>query len=264
MNIRDIEYSRHFLVLSDGVHFPHSALQLAAQLARGSEKGLALVSLNDQPDPAFDARAEQFGAACGAPFGQWRVQGGIDDVIDLTERTETPILLIETTPKGGFSKPMRFFKGLRELRIPFILVKAGAEIHPLDKVVVPVGYLVEEREKAPYTSNMGRFLHSEIILLEANDYGSKTPRNIQEMTALYDKFNLRYQVVKARKDSFKVEREACQKAGELQAGLAVFSTSRDYGLDDLLFGPKELDAYLRCPVPAMFINPRKDLYVLCW
>ena len=264
MNIRDIEFSRNFLVLSDGVHFPASAVKLAAQFADGFQKNLAVVCLNPHPDDAFSMQLEKLKAERAETCSYWCVDGTLDDVIDLTERTETPILFIEISPKGSFSKPMRFFKGLHELRIPFVLVRAGMEIRPMDRVVVPIGYLVEEREKAPYTSNMGRFLDTEIVLLQANDYGSKTPANIQEICKLYNSFKLRYQIVKAQKDSFKVEREACQKADELVAGMAVFSTSRDYGLDDLLFGPKELDAYQRCPVPAMFINPRKDLYVLCW
>ena len=66
-----------------------------------------------------------------------------------------------------------------------------------------------------------------------------------------------------RKDSFKIEKEAMKKAVELQAGLLMISASRDYGMDDILFGPKEQKVISKSTVPVMVINPRKDLYTLC-
>ena len=44
--------------------------------------------------------------------------------------------------------------------------------------------------------------------------------------------------------------------------LLMISASRDYGLDDILFGPKELKV-IKSTVPVMVINPRGDLYALC-
>jgi hypothetical protein len=45
--------------------------------------------------------------------------------------------------------------------------------------------------------------------------------------------------------------------------MLIISASRDYGLDDIFFGPKELKVIRQSPVPVMVINPRKDLYTLC-
>ena len=67
----------------------------------------------------------------------------------------------------------------------------------------------------------------------------------------------------ARKDSAKVDLEAVERAPAEKAGLVIMSASRSYGLDDILFGPKELHCINRTDVPVMLINPRSDLYVLC-
>ena len=99
--------------------------------------------------------------------------------------------------------------------------------------------------------------------MPAKDYGSRTRKNTDAICTLLDKFALNYQRVEAAKDSFKVEIEAARRVVELQAGLLIISASRDYGLDDIFFGPKELKVIQKSPVPVMVINPRKDLYALC-
>nr|MBP7369599.1 universal stress protein [Paludibacteraceae bacterium] len=67
----------------------------------------------------------------------------------------------------------------------------------------------------------------------------------------------------AQSDSFKIDKEAIEKAVEMGAGLVIISASRDYGLDDILFGPKELHLIRKSPVPLLLVNPRSDLYALC-
>ncbi|MBP5319020.1 MAG: universal stress protein [Paludibacteraceae bacterium] len=268
MNIRDLQFNRYFLVVADGENFPLSACQSAALFAQGFEKGLALVSLAETNSPAFTAAAEAFFADAPYPYLCEACTASTEDLCALSERTESPMLFIEINPKGRFGSSMYWFKALRELRIPFVLTKTGMEIRSFAQVLVPVCYLVEEKEKGPYTANMGRFLKSHIRLLQARDYGTKAQRNVNDITALYDKFSgseaVSYEVIPAKKDSFKVEREAAARCHEFGADMLVISTSRDYGLDDLIFGPKEQHVFRESPVPVMCINPRGDLYVLCW
>jgi len=263
MNIRELSYSRHFLVVADGKHFPEKAYQAASLFAKAFAKGLTLLALGDASEE-FINKAESKGQEADYPFIFESCQGTLVDVCDLSERTETPIIFFEITKKGTYSNPMNIFKGLRDLRIPFVMVKEDTSKIDFSNIIVPIGYLPEEKEKAPYSSNMGRFLHSEILLLKANDYGSKTAKNVESIRSLFDKFNLKYEIRKAVNDSFKVEKEAVSIAAKENAGMVIISTSRDYGLDDMFFGPKELHIFKATTVPLMCINPRGDLYVLCW
>jgi hypothetical protein len=66
------------------------------------------------------------------------------------------------------------------------------------------------------------------------------------------------------KDSFKVEKEVTLSAIKNGYDMVIISTSRDYGLDDIILGPKEQHIFNATQVPLMCINPRGDLYVLCW
>ena len=83
------------------------------------------------------------------------------------------------------------------------------------------------------------------------------------MKSLFDKFDFKYTMEKATKDSFKVETEAIQVAENEQAGIIIVSASRDYGLDDMIFGPKEYHLVKKSTVPVLLVNPRGDLYTLC-
>ena len=151
----------------------------------------------------------------------------------------------------------------RDLRIPYLFYKDSFGELNLEKVILPIGFLEEELEKAQFAAAFGRFCGSEINMLLANDFGSKAGVNADKMKTLFDKFEFRYTLVKAAKDSFKVEAESIQVAENEHAGMIIVSASRDYGLDDILFGPKEYHVVKKSPVPVLLVNPRGDLYALC-
>jgi hypothetical protein len=133
----------------------------------------------------------------------------------------------------------------------------------LSKIIVPVCFLEEEIEKAQFASALGRFCQSEILILQANDYGSKAANNTQRIKELLDKFDLNYTIRKAKNDSFGVDKESVAICANDDIGMVIMTASREYGLDDVVFGPKELHRVKSSSVPIMLINPRADLYTLC-
>jgi hypothetical protein len=83
------------------------------------------------------------------------------------------------------------------------------------------------------------------------------------MQDLFEKFNLIVNIEKAKGDSFKVDKEAVHKASIKNIGLIIITASREYGLDDLFFGPNELHLIKKSTKPILLVNPRADLYALC-
>lgn len=59
-----------------------------------------------------------------------------------------------------------------------------------------------------------------------------------------------------------MEREAAAWAQQ-NADLTIVSASREYGLDDLIFGSKERKILEKTTQPMLLVNPRGDLYALC-
>ena len=183
----------------------------------------------------------------------------LGDVADVVEQLDASLLVVELANKLSVQT---YLDAFRALRIPYLFVRAGQKPN-FEKVALPISFLIEDKEKGPFAAAFGRFFKSQLIIFQPKDYGTKALQNIDAIKTLLDSFQLNYEVRKASKDSNGVEREAANWAASGEAGLVLVSASREYGLDDLLFGSKERKMITRTNVPVMLINPRGDLYTLC-
>ncbi|MBQ0007342.1 MAG: universal stress protein [bacterium] len=146
----------------------------------------------------------------------------------------------------------------RKLRVPYIFVRQGQKF-TCRHIALPVTRFMEDREKGPYCGSFARYFNSRITVFKPNDYGSAAQRNIDSIGNLLETQNLRFDVVQGRKDSSAVELESLA----LDCDFCIIGASRDYGLDDIFFGPKERKIIKLAKVPVMVVNPRGDLYPLC-
>lgn len=158
----------------------------------------------------------------------------------------------------------------RELRMPYVVITpAMKEVQTLRRILVPVTRLEEETYKAEICTYLARKTGAEIILLQANDYGSRARQNVGKIVTHIQAISqrtetpIRYQVVMAKKDSSKVNREAAERQRDFLSDLILLTASREYGLDDILFGPQERHVIQRALTPVMLVNPRADLFSLC-
>lgn len=163
----------------------------------------------------------------------------------------------------------RHLNECREERRPYVFVTNTMTVKPLRRLLVPVSMLEEETYKAEICTYLARKTGAHIILLQANDYGSHARQNVNRIVthinAISEKIGekISYEVTIAKKDSFKLMREAAERQRDFRHDLLILTASRDYGLDDILFGPQELHAIRQALVPVMLINPREDLFTLC-
>lgn len=169
------------------------------------------------------------------------------------------MLLIELSERKNVQKYLNL---CRELRMPYLFIPKESKFD-LRKISLPITFLVEDKEKIPFASAMGRFVGSEITIYQPKDYGDKAKETIVQAQTLFNSFSLNYTIKQGKKDSFGVEREATQNATDEGVGMVIISASREYGLDDIIFGSKEKKILKFANVPIMLINPRGDLYALC-
>ena len=175
------------------------------------------------------------------------------------EEKDAALLLIELTNKKNIQQYLNL---CRNLRIPYLFLQPNTKYN-LSKISLPVTFLVEDKEKAPFASALGRFCNSQIIIYKPKDYGSKAQETINQCKTLFDSFSLNYIEKQGKKGSFGVEKEAVLNAKTDGCSLVIISASREYGLDDIIFGSKEKKILQLAKVPVLLINPRADLYVLC-
>ncbi len=152
----------------------------------------------------------------------------------------------------------------RNLRLPYIFLTDTMQIpRTIATTVSPVSMLEEEVHKAEILTHLARFTGTHILFLLANDYGSRAEQNLNKILTALQSLNINAETLKADKDSFAVNKEAAEKTRQLSAGMLVLTASRDYGLDDIFFGPQELHAIRKSHCPVLMLNPRGDLYSLC-
>ena len=172
----------------------------------------------------------------------------------------------------------------REERRPYLVIKDNCSAQQsccsevqngstLSSILVPVTMLEEEVYKAEICTYLARKTGAHLILLRANDYGSKAKRNTQRIITHIQTIaertgeSITYEERVAKGDSFHIHKELPLLSSTLQGGdrggLLLLTASREYGLDDWLFGPPEQYVIRKSSVPVMLVNPRADLFSLC-
>ncbi len=161
----------------------------------------------------------------------------------------------------------------REERRPYLITTPlTSNLSPLTSILVPITMLEEEVYKAEICTYLARKTGVHLILLRANDYGSKAIKNTQRIITHIQTIaertgeTITYEERVAKGDSFHIHKELHTippLKGDARWGLILLTASREYGLDDWIFGPPEQYVIRHSQVPVMLVNPRADLFSLC-
>ena len=160
----------------------------------------------------------------------------------------------------------------REERRPYLITTPLTyNLSPLTSILVPITMLEEEVYKAEICTYLARKTGAHLILLRANDYGSKAIKNTQRIITHIQTIaertgeTITYEERVAKGDSFHIHKELHLIASlpDSPIALTLLTASREYGLDDWLFGPPEQYVIRHSQVPVMLVNPRADLFSLC-
>lgn len=184
-----------------------------------------------------------------------------ENIQDTCDQMSVDLLFIATNKTRKTIK--YYLKACRTLRIPYIFIDNTANTLLPQTILSPISFLEEEIEKAHYIAHIARHTNVNIQLMQAKDVGSKAKKNIEKLCIIFHKFNITPEIIQAQSNSFSIGKEGAQKANQEKIDLLVLLASRDYGLDDILFGPYELHAIRKCNSSVMLVNPRGDLYALC-
>lgn len=181
--------------------------------------------------------------------------------------------IIAVAPVHGRNEKRFFHAGsllkmFRTARIPYLLCASPPHEDLYEKLVLPVNYYIENKEKALWASYFGRFHKTKLHIIHTS-YRDKGYRLLLEnilkfIRQFFNEFDLRYEFHLIEKPLRGIDRYSPEFARQIHAGMVIVMTTLEYAPDDYLFGPVELKIMKEISeIPVMFINPRKDLYCMC-
>lgn len=171
---------------------------------------------------------------------------------------------------NGRRQIQQYLNDCREERRPYVFVtNTMRQILRVNRILVPITMLEEEVYKAEICTYLARKTGATLLLLPAHDYGSHAKNNLNKMLTHIHSVaertgeDIHFEVLEAKKNSFSLYKECVARQRDFGHQLLLLTASREYGLDDILFGPPERLAIRKSQVPVMLINPRADLFSLC-
>jgi len=159
-------------------------------------------------------------------------------------------------------------KAVSETPVPFLFVKPDAAVSDFNKVVLPVDLRNETSDSAVWSSYFGRFNNAGMVVVAANEKGKDEQRRVKKNVALtkklFQKFDISHKIYKGQKSSWRNAFEALEFAQSSGSNLfIVLGSSAVTPLDYVIGLPERKLVKMADEMPVLYINPRRDNYVLC-
>ena len=188
----------------------------------------------------------------------------VDEIPEtLADNYEAIFIIID---KKEFSK---YKSMLSESSVPLLFINSEVgKISDFKQLILPLDLRPENSDTALWASYFGRFNQSGIVLLAANDKHSEAKKQVAKNVVLtqklFQKFNIQHKIFKGEKTSFGNSFEALELAKKSKADLLlILGSSNITPLDYLLGLPEKKIIKSRAQIPILFLNPKKDNYILC-
>lgn len=229
---------------------PATAIRYAEMLSEAYNKPLSILCFDKSQinDPIF---SKHHVSCTNLPISE--------AIFQFTQKQDSVMVVWEI----GLSSRLlqKSLTACRQLRIPYFYIPKGYNIVSPQEITLPITYLIEEREKGAWARSLHRTFQSHFTFVKPNDKGTRSQKNIDSISTFLTKNSIPYQLIAGKKSSEKITFESLQLSPN--ADLLLVTATREYGLDDIFFGPRELKLIKRTHIPLLVLNPREDLYVLC-
>jgi len=145
-------------------------------------------------------------------------------------------------------------------KVPFIVIQAPPKEIGFEKIVFPLDFRTENKEKISWIQYIGKLYHSRFFIIKQKTGDSKFQKNLQTNLHFTKKFldnNLiPYDIATAEgKKNFATE--VIEYANDIKADLILIMTTKDINLADYIIGANEqMIISNKYEIPVMCINPR--------
>ncbi|WP_068474787.1 universal stress protein [Saccharicrinis aurantiacus] len=148
-------------------------------------------------------------------------------------------------------------------KIPFLVVQDPPAPNEVRKIVFPVNFKTQNKEKLIWVDFLSKFYHTKIYLFGISNKGgevdSRTKANLAFCKNFLSERNINYELsISTGKESLAQETIAFAK--QIEANVIMTMTTRDIAFHDYVLGTAEQQIIANeHKIPAMVVNPRTDL-----
>lgn len=184
---------------------------------------------------------------------------------EVSEELENALVVMGTHGMKGMQKLTGSWalKVIVGSRVPFLVIQEPPQKNDYTKIVFPVDFKSENKEKLRWAEYMSRFFKTKVFLFSstAKDgaVDGRTKANVVFCKNFLEEKNIDYELILSKhKTSF--SQETVDFAKNNQADLIIIMTTRDIAFHDYVLGAQEQYIIANsAKVPVMVINPRTDL-----
>jgi len=264
-------HSKPILIPTDFTVVAQHALEMAVPFARLLNTSIVLVHIvkkaSEIPDATVnvDQEADAASRKHGVQVQGIVREGSIFSTIGETV-TELDACLVFMGTHG--IKGMQKLTGSWALKVivtskvPIIVVQTYPRKQSVDKIVFPIDFKRESREKIGWAYYVSKLFDSKVFIFRyESSKDKKIEQGIRTNVSFTEKFlkskNVKYEVAKADgKDSF--AQESLKYAEDIDADMILITTTKGISLYDFVLGASEEDIITNnANIPVMCVNPRK-------
>jgi len=236
----------------------HTEITLVHIAQNDKEKIMAEVSLRHFTEDELCKRGV---------VAKFRVLKGkfITEMEKLLQTDDFNLVIIKTDGPSGMEKYMgsTAMKIIAGSQIPFIVIQDKPERREVKRVVFPIDFRKENKQKLNWILFLSRYYALELNLFVPNykDVGlqKKISNNLQFAQQVLDKRKIVYKITIALLEEDYVE-QTIEFSTSIAADLILIIFNKDLGFKDYLLGPMEQEFIVNKPkIPIMCVNPRTDL-----
>ena len=148
-------------------------------------------------------------------------------------------------------------------KVPFIIVQGPPAFKKFEKIVFPIDFRVENKEKNAWVSYLANYYQTKFYFLKQDvrdkSFKAKVQSNTLFARKYFDSKNIEYEIHTAPGKK-KFSRETIDFAKQMGADLILVVTTRDISLADYAFGAEEQQIIANDQkIPVMVANPNPDL-----
>jgi nucleotide-binding universal stress UspA family protein len=259
---------RKILVPFDFSELSEYAVKHAIQIAKITESSIVFLHIvNDLSEEAENLErlqiiAHSFNLKYGVEIECKIRPGKVSTAIRTFAETIDALLVVMKTQKPKGKEKYIGTRAIRVMagsRIPFLVVQEPPKRLALRRIVFPIDFRKENKEKLSWISYLSKFYTSKIFLFKPNAHDYIIRNNLEFAKRFLEGKNIDYEIITG-KTSYKLPEETLEFAHKIDAELVIILLSKNISIANIMLGLKD-QKYVsnEYKIPIMCINPRSDL-----